>query len=97
MQLILEQDKPDDIVLGTGETHSIRELLDEAFGYVNLDWHDYVEIDPTYYRPTEVDVLCADARKAKKVLGWEAKVRFKELVRIMVDADIKSINEGGKQ
>lgn len=97
MQLMLEQDKPDDIVLGTGEAHSIKELLDEAFGYVNLDWHDYVEIDPTYFRPTEVDVLCADARKAKRVLGWEAKVKFKELVRIMVDADRKLITEGGKQ
>jgi GDPmannose 4,6-dehydratase len=94
---MLEQDKPDDFVVGTGETHSVRELLDAAFGYVNLDWHDYVEIDPTYFRPTEVDILCADARKAKKVLDWEAKVKFKELVRIMVDADIKLINEGGKQ
>lgn len=91
MQLMLEQDKPMDIVIGTGETHSVREFLDEAFGYVNLDWHDYVEIDPTYYRPTEVDVLCADPSKAKKVLGWEAKVKFKELVRIMVDADRKLI------
>ncbi len=97
MQLMLQQDKPDDFVVGTGEAHSVRELLDEAFGYVNLDWHDYVEIDPTYFRPTEVDVLCADARKAKRILGWEAKVKFKELVRIMVDADRKLINEGGKQ
>lgn len=87
MHLLMQQDKPDDYVLGTGESHSIREFLDEAFGYVDLDWHKYVEIDPRYFRPTEVDYLLADPAKAKKQLGWEPKVKFHELVRIMVDAD----------
>lgn len=89
MWKMLQQDKPDDFVIGTGETHSIREFLDEAFGYVNLDWHDYVKIDPRYYRPTEVDVLQADPAKAMNKLGWEPRVFFKDLVRIMVDADIE--------
>lgn len=87
MHLLMQQEKPDDYVLGTGESHSIREFLDEAFGYVDLDWHKYVEIDPRYFRPTEVDYLLADPAKAKKQLGWEPKVKFHELVRIMVDAD----------
>jgi GDPmannose 4,6-dehydratase len=87
MHLLLQQEKPDDYVLGTGESHSIREFLDEAFGYVDMDWHKYVEIDPRYFRPTEVDYLLADPSKAKKQLGWEPKVKFHELVRIMVDAD----------
>lgn len=91
MWLMLQQDKADDFVIGTGESHSVREFLDEAFGYVNLDWHDYVVIDQKYFRPTEADNLCADARKAEKILGWKPKVTFKELVRIMVDADRKEI------
>jgi GDPmannose 4,6-dehydratase len=89
--LILQQDQPDDYVIGTGESHSIREFLDEAFGYVGLDWHDYVKIDPRYFRPTEVDYLLADATKARKLLNWEPKVCFRELVRIMVDADLDLI------
>lgn len=92
MHLLMQQDKPDDYVLGTGESHSIREFLDEAFGYVDLDWHKYVEIDPRYFRPTEVDYLLADPAKAKKQLGWEPKVKFHELVRIMVDADSELFN-----
>lgn len=88
---ILQQDTPDDYVLGTGESHSVREFLDEAFAYVNLDWKDYVKIDPHYYRPTEVDYLLADASKAKRLLGWEPKVKFHELVKIMVDADLELI------
>ena len=84
---ILQQDKGDDFVIATGETHSIREFLVEAFGYANLDWNDYVKIDPRYYRPAEVDLLIGDASKAKKILGWQPKTTFSELVRIMVDAD----------
>lgn len=92
MHLILQQDRPSDYVIGTGEAHSVREFLDEAFGYVNLDWHEYVRIDPRYYRPTEVDYLMADYSRARKELGWEPKVRFHELVRIMVDADLELMN-----
>ncbi len=91
MWKILQQDKPDDFVLGTGEQHTIREFLDEAFGYVGLDWHKYVRIDSRYFRPTEVDSLLADPSKAKKVLDWEPKVKFHDIVRIMVDADLESL------
>lgn len=90
MWRILQQDCPDDIVIGTGETHSVQEFLEEAFAYADLDCQDYVEIDQRYFRPTEVDVLLADTSKAKKKLGWEPKVTFKELVRIMVDADLEA-------
>lgn len=89
MNLILQQDNPEDYVIGTGEAHTIAEFLDEAFGYVNMDWHEIVRIDPRYYRPTEVDFLEADTSKAKKHLNWEPKVKFHELVRIMVDADME--------
>ena len=85
--LMLQQEKGDDYVVATGETHSIREFLDEAFAYANLDWNQYVEIDPRYYRPAEVDLLIGDASKAKKLLGWQPKTTFKELVQIMVKAD----------
>jgi GDPmannose 4,6-dehydratase len=91
MWKIMQHDHPDDFVIGTGETHTIQEFLEEAFGYVNLDWRDYVKIDPKYYRPTEVDVLLADASKAKTELGWEPRVMFKDLARIMVDADLELI------
>jgi GDPmannose 4,6-dehydratase len=84
---ILQQDKGDDFVIATGETHSIREFLDVAFGHADLDWNQYVKIDPRYYRPAEVDLLIGDASKAKKILGWEPKTTFAELVRIMVTAD----------
>ncbi|MFH1371011.1 MAG: GDP-mannose 4,6-dehydratase [Planctomycetota bacterium] len=89
MWLILQQDKPDDFVIATGVSHSVREFLDEVFGYLDLDWHKYVEVDPKYFRPAEVDVLQGDATKAKKVLGWKPKVTFKELAKIMTDADMK--------
>jgi len=89
MWLILQQDKPDDYVIATGQSHSVREFLDEVFGYLGLDWHKYVEVDPMYFRPTEVDVLQGDASKAQKVLGWKPKTTFKELARMMVDADLK--------
>jgi GDPmannose 4,6-dehydratase len=85
--LMLQQDRPDDYVLATGETHSVQEFLEEAFGYVDLDWSEYVTIDPRYFRPAEVDLLIGDYSKAKRELGWEPKVRFAELVRMMVDAD----------
>ena len=88
MWLMLQQDQPDDYVIATGKTHSVEEFLTEAFSQVDLDWHDYVELDPKYLRPAEVDLLIGDASKAKRVLGWEPKVSFKELVRLMVDADV---------
>ncbi len=91
MWRILQQDQPDDYVLGTGEAHSVREFVEEAFGYVGLDADEYVAIDPKYFRPTEVDLLVADASKARRKLGWEPKIRFKELVRIMVDADMEAV------
>jgi len=93
MWLILQQDRPEDFVIATGEMHSVREFLDEVFGYLEMDWHEYVEIDERYFRPTEVDVLQGDAGKAKKVLGWEPKIGFKELARMMTDADMKSAKE----
>jgi GDPmannose 4,6-dehydratase len=89
MWLMLQADQPDDYVIATGETHSVRELLDEAFGILDLDWNEHVKIDPLYYRPAEVDVLLGDASKAKRQLGWEPKVKFKDLVRLMVDHDLK--------
>jgi len=89
MWLILQQDSPDDFVIATGQSHTVKEFLDEVFGYLQLDWQKYVEIDPRYFRPSEVDVLQGDASKAGKILGWEPKVKFKELARMMVDADVK--------
>jgi GDPmannose 4,6-dehydratase len=88
MWLMLQQEEPDDYVIATGETYSVREFLDEAFGYLDLDWKKYVEIDPRYFRPAEVDLLIGDTSKARKKLGWEPKVTFKQLVRMMVDADM---------
>ena len=76
-------------MIATGQTHSVREFLDEVFGYLDLDWKKYVEIDRRYYRPSEVDLLMGDASKAKKVLNWQPKVTFKELTRMMTDADMK--------
>ncbi|HYU61789.1 MAG TPA: GDP-mannose 4,6-dehydratase [Solirubrobacterales bacterium] len=84
---MLQLDEPDDFVLATGETHSVEEFLDEAFGHAGLEWRDYVRIDERYFRPAEVDVLIGDYSKAKSKLGWEPSVRFEELVRMMVDAD----------
>jgi len=91
MWLMLQQDEPDDYVVSTGETHSVREFLEEAFSYVNLKWDDYVEIDPRYFRPAEVDLLLGDSTKAKQKLGWEPKVTFKGLVELMVDADLSAL------
>lgn len=94
MWLMLQQDQPDDYVVATADTHSVEEFLNEAFGYVDLDWHDFVIQDPKFMRPAEVDLLVGDPSKAGKKLGWEPSVSFQELVRMMVDADLKMLNEG---
>ncbi len=91
MWRILQQPKGDDYVIATGETHSIREFLDEAFGLVGLDWHDFVKLDPRFLRPSEVDLVMGDGAKAKKVLDWKPTVTFKQLVRIMLEADLKLV------
>ena len=91
MWLMLQQDQANDYVIGTGDTHSVKEFLAEAFAYAHLDWHDYVKTDPRYFRPLEVESLIADSSRAKQNLGWEPKVTFKELVRIMVDADMEAL------
>lgn len=93
MWLMLQQEQPDDYVIATGETHTVREFLDVAFSHLGLDWQQYVKIDPKYYRPTEVDLLIGDATKAKKQLQWEPKVRFQELARMMVEADLEAERE----
>ena len=93
MWLMLQQDKADDYVIATGETHSIREFLDVAFAHAGLDWHKHVEIDPRYFRPAEVELLIGDASKAKRQLGWEPKVKFADLARLMVDADIQLLQD----
>ncbi len=93
MWLMLRNDYPDDFVIATGEMHSVREFLDEAFGYLDMDWKEFIEIDPRYYRPSEVDVLVGDPSKAKKALGWEPRVSFKELVKMMVEEDMKLAEE----
>lgn len=89
MWRMLQQEKPDDFVLATGEAHSVREFLDESFGLAGLDWERYVEIDPRYFRPTEVDNLQGDATKAREVLKWKPKVGFPELVKMMVEFDME--------
>jgi GDPmannose 4,6-dehydratase len=88
MWLMLQRDTPDDYVVATGETHSVREFLEEAFSYAGLDWRQHLVIDPKYFRPAEVDVLLGDAAKARSELGWRPRVTFKALVRLMVDADM---------
>jgi GDPmannose 4,6-dehydratase len=90
---MLQQDKPDDYVIGTGESHSVREFAEIAFSHAGLDWRDHVEVDPRYFRPAEVDDLCADVSKARRVLGWEPKVSFQELVAMMVDSDIAALEQ----
>jgi GDPmannose 4,6-dehydratase len=93
MWLMLQQERPEDYVIATGETHTVREFLDLAFGQLDLDWKRHVEIDPRYFRPAEVDVLCGDMSKARRLLRWEPKVRLPELVRMMVEADLKLAEE----
>jgi GDPmannose 4,6-dehydratase len=90
---MLQQDQPDDFVVATGKTHSVRELVEIAFGHVGRDWKDHVVIDPALVRPAEVDLLLGDAAKARRVLGWEPKTSFAQLVRLMVDADIALLQE----
>jgi len=101
MWRILQQDSPDDFILGTGESHSVKEFVEKVFSYVGLDWQKYVKIDQRYFRPTEVEELIADPTKAKEKLNWQPKITFKDLVKIMVDADmrvigLKPIGEGDK-
>jgi len=86
---MLQQKRPDDYIIGTGETHSVREFLEEAFNYLNLDWQKYIEIDQKYYCPTEVENLGADSTKAREQLNWSPKISFKDLVKIMVDYDLE--------
>ena len=93
MWLMLQQAVPDDYVIATGEAHSVREFLEVAFSSVGLDWERYVRIDPRYYRPTEVDLLVGDASKARRELGWAPTVTFKELVRLMVEADLRAVGD----
>jgi GDPmannose 4,6-dehydratase len=88
MWLMMQQDEADDYVVGTGEAHTVREFVELAFAHAGMDWREYVEVDPRYFRPAEVDALCADASKARRRLGWEPRVSFQELVTTMVDADI---------
>ncbi len=91
MWLMLQKDEPGDYVIATNETHSVREFLEAGFSSVGLDWRDYVEIDPRYYRPAEVELLIGDYSKAKRELGWEPKTKFAELVKLMVEADVASL------
>ena len=88
MWLMMQAETSDDYVIATGETHSVREFCEEAFSYLDLDWNEHVEIDPWYYRPSEVDILLGDSTKARKQLGWEPKVGFRDLVRLMIDHDL---------
>jgi GDPmannose 4,6-dehydratase len=89
MWRMMQLDEPDDFVVATGETHTVREFVQHAFDYAGLDWKKWVEVDSRYFRPTEVDILQGDASKARRVLGWEPKVKFEQLVRLMVDADLE--------
>ena len=93
MWLMLQQEEPDDYVIATGETHSVREFLEVAFSHMGLDWQKHVEIDPRYFRPAEVELLIGDYSKAKKKLGWEPKTKFNDLVKLMVDEDIRRLKE----
>jgi GDPmannose 4,6-dehydratase len=93
MWLMLQQDQPDDYVIATNETHSVREFMEVAFAHVGLDWRKYVEIDPNYFRPAEVDLLIGDYSKAKRKFGWEPKTKFKELAGLMVDADVLLVKD----
>ena len=86
---MLQQPRGDDYVVATGEAHSVRELCERAFGHVGLDYRDFVEVDPRYYRPTEVDYLLGDASKARAVLGWQPRTSFPELVRLMMESDLE--------
>lgn len=95
MWLMLQQPEPDDYVIATGQPHSVQECCEEAFGLLDLDWRDYVKVDPKEIRPAEVDHLVGDARKARRILGWQPTVDFRALMRLMVEADLKALNKGG--
>jgi len=95
MWLMLQQEQADDFVIATGECHTVRDFLDESFGHLDLEWKKHVEIDPRYFRPSEVDELRGDASKARRVLGWQPKVSFKQLVRMMVEADLEHFKTHG--
>jgi GDPmannose 4,6-dehydratase len=96
MWLMLQQDEPDDYVVATGETHSVMEFSEMAFSYVGLDWHDFVTTEESFYRPAEVHLLKGDYSKGKKILGWEPTITFEQLVKMMVDADLKALNSSTK-
>jgi GDPmannose 4,6-dehydratase len=89
---IMQLNEPEDFVIGTGETHSVREFVEKAFSYANLDFTKYVEIDPRYFRPTETEELVADSSEARKKLGWDPKVKFFDLIKIMIDADMRKVS-----
>lgn len=93
MWLMLQQDQPDDYVIATGQTHSVKEFVELAFDYVNLDWKNYVVIDKNFYRPAEIHLLKGDYSKAKKILGWQPEVKFKKLVKMMIDADLREMKK----
>ena len=88
---MMQQEQPDDYVIATGESHSVREFLEEAFSYTNLRWQDHIKIDKNLFRPAETDLLIGDASKAKEMLGWEPKTKFKNLVRILLQEDCKAV------
>lgn len=96
MWMMLQQEKPEDFVIGTGEAHSVQELVEAAFSHAGLNWKDYVKQDSKLMRPADVDVLVADASKAKRILGWKPKVKFRELIAMMVDADIERLKQNNK-
>ena len=89
MWLMLQQDKPDDFVIGTGESHTVEEFVEKAFSYAGIDWRKYVKIDQRYFRPKEVNNLVADTKKAKEILDWKPRITFESLIKIMVDADMR--------
>jgi len=93
MWRMMQLEQPDDFVVATGETHTVREFVENAFSHAGLDWQKWVEIDPRYFRPTEVDILLGDSSKARRVLSWEPKVKFEQLVRLMVDADVQLLQD----
>jgi GDPmannose 4,6-dehydratase len=95
MWMMLQQDRPDDYVIATGESHSVRELVEGAFGHVGLDWQSYVKLDPKFLRPAEVDHLIGDSSKARKILGWTPEIDFTRLVTMMVDADVERHSRAG--
>lgn len=95
VHLMLQQPAPDDYVIATGIAHSVRELLDEAFGYLDLDWQRYVDVDARHFRPAEVETVVGNAAKARRILGWRPRTSFRELVRMMVDADLRRVSDAG--